>query len=87
MLDRSPDGPVRNGSLVGGGSVNIIVRPSEMQLTTQQDCDLANASFNAFHDGFLRELRWQSPMRFAASMPWEAEKSFKTNEERLFATE
>ena len=57
-----------------------------MQLTTQQDCDLANARFNAFHDGFLRELRWQSPMRFAASMPWEAEKLFKTNEERLFAT-
>ena len=62
------------------------VRPSEMKLTTQQDCDLANTRFNAFHDGFLRELRWQSPMRFAASMPWEPKKLFKTNEERLLAT-
>ena len=26
MLDRSPDGPFRNGSRVGGGSVNIAVR-------------------------------------------------------------
>ena len=57
-----------------------------MQLTSQRDCESANIKFNAFHDGFLRELRWQSSMRFATSMPWEREKSFTTNEERLFAT-
>lgn len=57
-----------------------------MQLTSQHDCDAANVKFNAFHDGFLRELRWQSSMRFAASMPWEQERAFTTNEERLFAT-
>ena len=57
-----------------------------MQLTSQHDCDAANKRFNAFHDGFLRELRWQSSMRFATSMPWEKEKSFTTDEERLLAT-
>ena len=57
-----------------------------MQLVTQQDCDAANNKFNGFHDGFLRELPWQSSMRFAASMPWEQQRSFSTNEERLKAT-
>lgn len=57
-----------------------------MQLTTQADCDAANAKFNSFHDGFLRELRWLSPMRFSTQMPWEGEKHFVSDEQRLFAT-
>ena len=57
-----------------------------MLLTSQHDCDAANTKFNAFHDGFLRELRWQSSMRFAASMPWEEERAFNSKEEQLFAT-
>lgn len=62
------------------------VRPPTMQLETQQDCEAVNKRFNGFHDGFIRELRWQSPLRFLTSMPWEQPRSFSSNEEWLLAT-
>jgi len=56
-----------------------------MHVTSADDCNDVIRRFNAFHDAFALEVRWFSSMRFTLNMPWEPERKFSSNDERLLS--